>query len=1146
MPSLIASAFKYVFSKAFLKQLVVSYAIGEVMKALAPEQEIPKFNASIKTNNTSNVSPIPVVYGRRRVGGSEFRAVAGNNNQFLLRTMVISEGEIESVESVHLNERLSTDSDIAPLYTENIRLGEPNQIASTLMTQNVPSWGSSMRGNGVAYIVARLKYDKDVFASGLPELNVTVKGKKVYDPRKDNGGEIRVLTTHTLGAMTSLSASSGYQNLLTNATGHPSVNNGLLRIQWSKIGGSTTSGTKSYDKDTNTLTINNVSTSSTAKNYGGYFRINGLKEGVTYRVTGKVRVSANSTNGTASVGWDLSDGQDTGEFNTTRSNTDFTEITTAGYFSINGSANTSVSVHSFIDLKWQLNGQTASSFSVQFKDLVIDELVTTTINTNSAQTQDNVTHSQTNSATWEWSDNPALCILDFLTNTVYGRSIPYSDIDLDSFIQEANYCDDRTLSLRDASGNIVSGQKRYTCNGLVNPDEASLNSLKHLLLSCRGHLVVSDKYKLVIDKPAVSVKTFDERNIIGDWNIVGSGVKAFKNRISGRFFDRDNDYNEGISVTTGTGMLAKDNNRILEADIQYNFTDTQQRVDLLSQHILKESRLKWNVEFTATLDAIGIEAMDVISIKHSAVGWNSGSLENGKLFRVQKVDITKEDTVKITAKEYDPSVYTFDVNTPPQAPSTNLPDPQSAPAPSNLTLTSTNYLINKDGTIVERIKASWDEPTLKYVRFYEIAYRAEEDSQYTIIATNDTNFVISPVNSAVSNTSDVNSATSGKYYVKVRAVYPSGKRSDYAVPTNGGFPHQVVGKTAIPNVPASFAYAQSADYTRQFLFTAPADKDVKGFIIKVSTNANATWDNMDAIHTGHLTVSPFETKSLQAGTYKMSIRTLDTSNNLSNELTLLNQVVTDDPNVDILNAYYPKLLGWTNVGTITNGSVNISNEIDSVAGSDGEWQDLGSKTWAQYTQWGFASSTVTYTANGFEFGTALTFRPIIQASVIGTASTTIQYVPESVSGNSGYSSSDYGALVNGTFVSGASSNITATNQITAKAIKFSTTVTGVNATIQTIGLLLDGKQKTELIKDLNTSTLTQIGGTAGHVKIPLQTSFAQVNTLTIAFNNAGGGMSYEIISKTSTTNNLLTPTIKLYNSSNANTNATIDITVTGF
>tara|TARA_Y100000361_G_scaffold37821_1_gene32369 strand:- start:3842 stop:7678 length:3837 start_codon:yes stop_codon:yes gene_type:complete len=1278
MPNWLVAGLKYLAGKEVVKQFLFSFLIGKVMERLAPEPEAMNFQHGLKLNNTSNVAPIPVIYGRARVGGSEFRAVYGAENEKLLRCMVLSEGEIDSVENVYLNDRLSTDTSTTPTLasrvTTHLQVGTQNQTANTVM-QNFAQWTPNFKGNGIAYLVTQLDYDKDVFASGLPTITADVKGKKVYDPRRDDGGSITVANGSNISASAPAFGATQYTTLISEADGHPDINNGTLRIwhrhypndtgtytpttlgtpferlgtptsfsatsdsfnvvnnsgseirigmltsrtvyaseadhtlltisgtvnsltttganlipiaptqgttgggSWTPDGGNayiTTTGdfsftidlednptqynlqginffigdgeainvsnikfslhdkdvdTKtssySYNRDTDTLTMR-VARTGGVGGYGSYFRINALKEGVYYRVTGKARVVKNTTGGTAKAFWDLSDGNDTGEFTNETTSSTFVDIDDSGYFSINGTYNTTTLSHSFIDINLSVVGSTVTTgeIVVEYQNLKIEELTSGTLNANSNQTVVNATHSKTNPATWEWSENPALCILDFLTNTVYGRGIPYDDIDLQSFITSANYCDDRTLTLVDEAGNDMTGQKRFTCNGVVNPDEEAISTLRKLLISCRGTLVVSDKYKLVIDKPEISVFTFDKSNIIGEWTIAGSGVRNYKNKIKARFRNKNNRYDEDISITTGTNFLADDNNRQLVQEVMMPFTNEQQRVDLLSQHLLKQTRLKWSVSFTATLEALALEAMDVVRIKHSTVGWDSGSLSEGKLFRVSSVELLSEDTVKITATEYDSSVYSFDVNTPPSAPTTNLPDPNSAIPPSNLALDSSDLLVSKDGTIIERIKATWSAPNFGYVNHYEIAYKEQSDSGFSIISTDDTTFFISPVNS----TNDVNT---GIYFVKVRAVYPNDRRSTW-YPSDAGLEHEVAGKSTKPNRPTGFHYDQLADYTRSLEFVPPNDPDFAGVKIKFSSNVNETYDNMTSLHEGIVTESPYNFTILSAGTYGFRIKSVDTSGNESEASTFTEGIVTDNPNFEILASYYPRLLGWLTVGTTSTAFVDTAGDLTSNAGSSAEWQDLGTTTWDNWNEWGFASETMVYETNGFEFGTTLTFRPVIQSSQVGTVTHQVAIVPSTSSASQPYSASDYGSY------------FTPSGSVDAKAIKTKTTVTGVNATLLALGILLDGKQTEETLLNIDTSTLDssyRVG--TGHIHIPLQKEFNNITTIQVSVVNAGGNRNIEIISKTNTVNSKLAPTIKIYNGSTL-ADATIDVIVRGY
>ena len=1139
----------------FIQSVIVSFAIGKVMEAIAGKPKAPTLDESLKMNNTSNVSALPVVYGRRLVGGSEYRAVTGTGNKYLHRVMTLSEGEIDSVEKVFVNDK---DVSIAPYASKiitRIFTGASNQIADAPLSFLLSEWNSSFVGENVAYLIARLEFDTDVFNAGLPVLTALVKGKKVYDPRLDT--------------------------LQTGGSGSH----------------------RSADPDT-----------------------------------------------------------------------------------------------------------------------------------------------------WEWSENPALCVLDYMTSDIFGRNIPYSDIDIDSFMVEADYCDE-TITLISANGDSLPNQKRYTCNGVVDTQKDSLEIIKELLSSCRGTLVApSDKFRIVIDKPTNSVFQFTEDNLVGAWSIVGGGVRDRKNRVQTRFFDKNNNYDVAIKLVTSSGstnFLTEDNNRVLQAEISLPFTDEHIRADILSQHFLKQSRLPFKVSFKANIEALAVEAMDLITIKHAFVGWDSGALSNGKLFRVIQVSMTDTETVMIQAEQYDPSVYTFDVNTPPQSPNTNLPDPNSALPPSSLTLDSSELQINKDGTIVERIRATWGEPTLAFVHHYEIAWKATGDSGFTIVATDDNDFYISPVNST-------NLASNGVYYVKVRAVYNQGQRSSW-FPSDGGESHVVVGKSAPPNKPLSFTFSVEADYTRRFDWTSPSDADIRGYQIRYSEVLSDLWDDMTNLHEGFLTSSPFETSLLSSGTYRFAIKSLDTSGNVSTDAQYITATLIDNPSVEILASQYPRLEGWKEVGFTGNGDVlrkkitaiipfnGTNNTIDfyysnkeitedywvgtsdessfglyisdtthsaygnsnvqwrlarytdsgssvdewrvfaidatgsnvytTVSGSDGwtatlsgsdrfrpllgtysassgnaqtgnitlttaydfttagtqtgtgtgtveitytiqpydsyeiqhstdgfttidtietgvrgsltttlvrdhnsttytgsfrvvgyhtngnyvdfpetnggeiskssgdldsyaspsaEWVDLNTDTWDDWTSFGFASETLQYETFGFEFGIGLSFRPVVQVVGNGTITSQVSIVPSTVNGLSDFAPSDY------------SSFFTPSGSVSAKAMKVRIVAVGVNAGLKSASILLDGKQLSEELLNLDTSTLdSNYRISAGHIYLPLQKTYTNVSTIQISLIGTGGNHSAEIVSKTTTVGGRLAPEIKIHHSGST-ADAVIDAIIKGF
>jgi hypothetical protein len=62
--------------------------------------------------------------------------------------------------------------------------GQAGQVADPdLITESAGVWTAGDVGVGVPYVYARLEFDTDVFASGVPEISAVVRGKRVFDPR---------------------------------------------------------------------------------------------------------------------------------------------------------------------------------------------------------------------------------------------------------------------------------------------------------------------------------------------------------------------------------------------------------------------------------------------------------------------------------------------------------------------------------------------------------------------------------------------------------------------------------------------------------------------------------------------------------------------------------------------------------------------------------------------------------------------------------------------------------------------------------------------------------------------------------------------------------------------------------------------------
>ena len=149
------------------------------------EPEVNDFQQGTLVNKQSNVEPIPVIYGERRVGGVRvFVASSGANNNFLYMAIVFCEGEIQAITDILIDDKPTTDPKFA--YTDSISfnsyLGSDSQTADPVFIAAGIGWTSNHRLRGLAYIAIRLKWNQDAF-NGIPNITAVVQGKKCYDPR---------------------------------------------------------------------------------------------------------------------------------------------------------------------------------------------------------------------------------------------------------------------------------------------------------------------------------------------------------------------------------------------------------------------------------------------------------------------------------------------------------------------------------------------------------------------------------------------------------------------------------------------------------------------------------------------------------------------------------------------------------------------------------------------------------------------------------------------------------------------------------------------------------------------------------------------------------------------------------------------------
>jgi len=139
----------------------------------------PNYTFGQLSNTKSQMLPIPIVYGRCRVGGNVFMQTFYDDTLQKMDMLVgVSEGPIQSIKSIYASDTELTDvnGDITHELEEvtlNVHLGEPGQVADS----RDPS-GSTYAN--VAYVGLTLKAQDGL--SGNPTISSIVEGRKIWTP----------------------------------------------------------------------------------------------------------------------------------------------------------------------------------------------------------------------------------------------------------------------------------------------------------------------------------------------------------------------------------------------------------------------------------------------------------------------------------------------------------------------------------------------------------------------------------------------------------------------------------------------------------------------------------------------------------------------------------------------------------------------------------------------------------------------------------------------------------------------------------------------------------------------------------------------------------------------------------------------------
>jgi hypothetical protein len=311
-------------------------------------------------------------------------------------------------------------------------------------------------------------------------------------------------------------------------------------------------------------------------------------------------------------------------------------------------------------------------------------------------------------ATTVYTDNPALCLRDYLTDTLYGLATPSAKIDDTSIIAAANICDE-AVSL--AAGGT---EKRYRCAGVFDAEIEPAQVIESLLATMAGSLFYAGgKWRVYAGGDRAATRAaITEGDMAGPISVGTRDSRTDAcNRVKGKFSSvADNWAPTDFPAVVNATYLSEDGSEELWRDLDLTWVFSSTQAQRLAKIELERSRQDITVGLKCNMGVLDVQCGDVVPLTIARYGWTA------KLFLVVGWSFQVEEggaiTIALELREYAAAMWswssgeetTFDL-----APNTTLPSGRTVADPTSLALAS-SISVAPDGTTLPLLLATWTAP----------------------------------------------------------------------------------------------------------------------------------------------------------------------------------------------------------------------------------------------------------------------------------------------------------------------------------------------------------------------------------------------------------------------------------------------------
>ncbi len=527
----------------------------------------------------------------------------------------------------------------------------------------------------------------------------------------------------------------------------------------------------------------------------------------------------------------------------------------------------------------------------------------------------------------EWSQNPALCIYDYLRDTKYGLGETESNI-LTSSVTTARGVSNQSINL---SG--TGSQVRYTIDGVVDTANSIKSNIETMIGSMAGRLVYSGgKFEVHAGEYVAPSVTIDESMIIGEISVqTKQSRRNAYNGVKGVFVSEEDNYVVADYPAQISSTYATQDGDPIYLDMPLPYTINNVRAQRLAKLALLRSRQQEAITIPCNLTALKFKIGDNISVTNTRLGYSS------KVFEVVGYSMAfsaNQMVVNVEAIETASSIWDWSASDQEVflgGGEVSIYDGTTAAAPTNLTVTGDSF-VTADGAFNTAFNVAWTNADDAFTDHYIVEHKLTTASEYIAQQTNSSPFTI------------VGLRNSQQYNVRVKAVNEIGVSSAYvsATPT-------AATDTTAPSLPTSIT-ATAGYKSISLAWTNPSEKDFNNVEIYRSTSSSGTYAEVSNVAGGFGAKAEHLDGGLADATaFYYKFKSVDLSGNKSAFSSVVN-ATTNAAAVDgqnglssfLASAYQRQ--GYAYDYQLITGSVTTTHDYESVTGSLEATFDYGALT----------------------------------------------------------------------------------------------------------------------------------------------------------------------------------------------------------